>query len=73
MWNLLRILLACMSAGVLLAICLLTPGGAAVGACNGLLVGICVALAEHRARRSENVSAGAAPIRLIGSHAELIA
>lgn len=72
MWSVLRILATWSAAGMLLALCFLTPGGALVGAVNGLLLGTCVTLAERRARQSGRAVASAVPIRLIGSHAGTI-
>ena len=64
----LRNLVICTLAGVLLAALFQAPQGAVVGALHGLLVGVCVALADRRARPREPMTRAAAPIRLIGSH-----
>jgi hypothetical protein len=72
MWVLVRNLVMCTLAGIALAVLFLTPGGALVAAFNGLLVGVCAALGELRARGMDVSTAPAVPIRLIGSHADSI-
>jgi len=61
-------LVVCTLAGVLLAAVFLVPAGAGVGALNGLLVGVCVALANRKAKRNATTTATAVPIHMIGSH-----
>jgi len=67
MSSFLRNLVMCAAAGILLTVVFLTPASAAVGAINGLIVGLCMCLAEWRAQRAE---ADLAPgrIKLVGNH-----
>jgi hypothetical protein len=67
MFGFLRNLVMCTAAGTLLALVFLTPTGAVLGALNGLLVGICICLAERRAQQAEMVLVPSTPIRLIGN------
>jgi len=73
MWTVLRNLVMCTLAGIVLAAVFLAPGGAVAGALNGFLVGVCVSLAERRAGRTETAIPTAVPIRLIGSHRDSLA
>jgi hypothetical protein len=56
MFNYIQILGYCTLAGYLLAMVFMAPGGAAVGAAKGLLVGVLVAWAEWKSRQTKPVS-----------------
>ena len=68
MFNVLRTMMICTAAGVLLSVAFLTPAGVVAGAISGLLIGVCVAMGEWRARREEMAVTPIGPIRLIGSY-----
>ena len=55
-FNYVRIMMLCTFAGYVLATLFMTPGGANLGAAKGLLVGLLVALAEWKSRRSKPVA-----------------
>ena len=68
MFNVLRTMMICTAAGVLLSVVFLTPAGVVAGAMSGLLIGVCVAMGEWRAQREEMAAAPIGPIKLIGSY-----
>lgn len=53
MFSYIRILGYCTLAGYLLAMIFMTPGGATLGAANGLLVGAVVAWAEWKSKQTK--------------------
>ena len=67
MFGCLRYLVMCAAAGTVLSVLFLTPTGVVLGSVNGLLVGICMCLAELRAQRAEGTRKADSPLRLLGS------
>ena len=63
MFGFMREVILCATAGMLLSVVFLTPTGAAMGAANGLLVGICVGLGEWKARRGAQRTLRRVPVR----------
>lgn len=68
MMEFLKNVVVCAGAGAVLAVVFLSPTGAVIGAVNGLLVGVCVGLAQKRAGQLQPAPVSAEPVRLIGSY-----
>ena len=67
MFSLLRTIIICTAAGLLLSVVSLAPAGGLIGAMSGLLIGACVAMGERRVQREDMPVTPMGSIRLIGS------
>ncbi len=63
MINSIKILMACTLAGALIAVVLMTPGGALAGGLKGLLLGCVIAWGEWKSGRTVQVVSYVKPVR----------